>query len=76
MWLTGEVPRRTDYESGDPNQVVKSGDGYVQDRLRDDQSVAIETQNGLLIVLGCCHSGIVNTLSYIVEKMGRRQSMR
>jgi len=71
LWLTGEVPRRTDYESGDPNQVVKSGEGYVQDCLRDDQSVVIETRKGLLIVLGCCHSGIINTLSYIVEKMGQ-----
>jgi 7,8-dihydropterin-6-yl-methyl-4-(beta-D-ribofuranosyl)aminobenzene 5'-phosphate synthase len=71
LWLTGEVPRRTDYESGDPNLVVKSGEGYVQDCLRDDQSVVIETQKGLLIVLGCCHSGIINTLSYIVEKMGQ-----
>jgi len=72
MWLTGEVPRRTDYERGDKNQVVKSNEGYVNDNLLDDQSVVIETRKGLFVVLGCCHSGIINTLSYIVEKMGRR----
>jgi 7,8-dihydropterin-6-yl-methyl-4-(beta-D-ribofuranosyl)aminobenzene 5'-phosphate synthase len=72
MWLTGEVPRRTDYERGDKNQVVKSNEGYVKDNLLDDQSVVIETEKGLFIILGCCHSGIINTLSYIVEKMGRR----
>lgn len=72
MWLTGEVPRRTDYERGDKNQVVKSNEGYVKDNLLDDQSVVIETEKGLLIILGCCHSGIINTLSYIVEKMGQR----
>ena len=38
----------------------------------DDQSVVIETEKGLFIILGCCHSGIINTLSYIVEKMGQR----
>lgn len=73
LWLTGEVPRRTDYETGDPDIVVKEGDGYVQDRVRDDQSVVIETPEGLFVVLGCCHSGIINTLSYIVEKMGQRR---
>jgi 7,8-dihydropterin-6-yl-methyl-4-(beta-D-ribofuranosyl)aminobenzene 5'-phosphate synthase len=72
MWLTGEVPRRTDYERGDKNQVVKSNEGYVNDNLLDDQSVVIETEKGLFIILGCCHSGIINTLSYIVEKMGQR----
>lgn len=72
LWLTGEVPRRTDYELGDPKQVVKSGEGYRKDELRDDQSVVIETEKGLFIVLGCCHSGIINTLSYIEEKMGKR----
>ena len=72
LWLTGEVPRRTDYEIGDKKQVVKSGGAYVKDDLRDDQSVVVETARGLLIILGCCHSGIINTLSYIVEKMNRR----
>ena len=72
LWLTGEVPRRTDYELGDKKQVLKSGEGYVKDDIMDDQSVVIETEKGLFIILGCCHSGIINTLSYIREKMGRR----
>ena len=69
--LTGEGPRRTDYELGDNKLVVKSGEGYVKDDIRDDQSVVVETEKGLFVVLGCCHSGIINTLSYIVGKMGQ-----
>lgn len=72
LWLTGEVPRRTDYERGDENQTVKSEGVYLKDGLLDDQSVVVETDKGLLVILGCCHSGIINTLSYIVEKMGQR----
>ncbi len=72
LWLTGEVPRRTDYELGDGKQVIKSGEGYVKDEIRDDQSVVVETEKGLFILLGCCHSGIINTLTYIREKMGER----
>jgi 7,8-dihydropterin-6-yl-methyl-4-(beta-D-ribofuranosyl)aminobenzene 5'-phosphate synthase len=72
LWLTGEVPRRTDYELGDKKQVIKSADGYVKDDIMDDQSVVVETEKGLFIILGCCHSGIINTLSYIMEKMGPR----
>jgi len=70
IWLTGEVPRRTDYETGDAKQVVKSNGAFVPDGLRDDQSMVIETPKGLFVVLGCCHSGIINTLSHIMEKMG------
>jgi 7,8-dihydropterin-6-yl-methyl-4-(beta-D-ribofuranosyl)aminobenzene 5'-phosphate synthase len=72
LWLTGEVPRHTDYELGDRKQMIRSGEGYVKDDLQDDQSVVVETEKGLFIILGCCHSGIINTLSYIMEKMGRR----
>jgi 7,8-dihydropterin-6-yl-methyl-4-(beta-D-ribofuranosyl)aminobenzene 5'-phosphate synthase len=71
LWLTGEVPRRTVYENGDRYLVVKTQNGRVNDKLLDDQSVVIETEKGLFIILGCCHSGIINTLSYIVEKMGQ-----
>jgi 7,8-dihydropterin-6-yl-methyl-4-(beta-D-ribofuranosyl)aminobenzene 5'-phosphate synthase len=72
LWLTGEVPRRTDYEIGHQKQRGKSGDGFVKDHIRDDQSVVVETEKGLFIILGCCHAGIINTLTYIEEKMGRR----
>ena len=73
MWLTGEVPHKTAFEKGDIDLVLKSGTEYVKDDILDDQSVVFETEKGLFVVLGCCHSGIINTLSYILEKLGRRQ---
>lgn len=72
LWLTGEVPRRIDYEQGDKDQVLKTEAGYVKDPLPDDQSVVVETDQGLFVLLGCCHAGIINTLTYIREKMGTR----
>ena len=72
MWLTGEVPRRTAFEVGDNRQKRKSGGRFIKDDIRDDQSVVCETEEGLFIVLGCCHAGIINTLTYIEEKMGRQ----
>lgn len=72
MWLTGEVPRVTDFEKGDLDLVLKSGKEYVKDDILDDQSLVFETEKGLFVVLGCCHSGIINTLNYILEKMGPR----
>lgn len=70
FWLSGEVPRITEYELLDDGLLIKTDTGYVPDPLFDDQSVVIETDKGLFIILGCCHSGIINTLTYIVDKLG------
>jgi 7,8-dihydropterin-6-yl-methyl-4-(beta-D-ribofuranosyl)aminobenzene 5'-phosphate synthase len=42
------------------------------DLTPDDQSLVIETEKGLVILLGCCHAGLVNTLEHIACQIGRR----
>ncbi len=73
FYLTGEIPRKTEYEHGDKNQVVKEKDGYVPDALLDDQSLVIKTDAGLFIILGCSHAGIINILNYAIEKTGEKK---
>ena len=78
FWLTGEIPRITDYETASLNQItndiqlIRTEKGYQEDNIIDDQSIVIETSKGLIVILGCCHAGIINTLSYISKKMGTR----
>jgi len=72
LFATGEIPRRTPFEdTGGPFFLDPRGD--APDPIRDDLSVWIETPAGLVIVLGCCHSGLVNTVEYIrgVSRTGR-----
>lgn len=72
IWLTGPVPRVTNYEdTGGP--FFKDADGRCPDGIPDDLSLWIETDAGLVVCLGCCHSGVVNTLNYIVETSGERR---
>lgn len=71
IMLSGEVPRKTSFEKGDTGLVVKSEKGYTQDILNDDQTLVINTKKGLVIVLGCSHSGIINIINYIIEKTGQ-----
>jgi len=70
MYLTGEVPRKTDFEIGDLDQVIKSGDDFIKDPMRDDQSLIIKTEKGLFVILGCSHAGIINILDYAREMTG------
>jgi len=71
LHITGEVPRITDFETGDTDVVVKTEDGFVRDTLLDDQSVVIETDKGLFIVLGCSHAGVINIIDYAIKKTGQ-----
>jgi 7,8-dihydropterin-6-yl-methyl-4-(beta-D-ribofuranosyl)aminobenzene 5'-phosphate synthase len=73
IFLTGEVPRLTPYEKADMENryMVRNGE-QISDTIDDDQSMVINTEKGLLIVLGCAHAGIINVINHILEKTGRQ----
>ena len=59
---TGEMPMVTDFEQVDKALYVKSEGGWEPDKLADDQALIIKTGQGLAVLLGCAHRGIINTL--------------
>jgi 7,8-dihydropterin-6-yl-methyl-4-(beta-D-ribofuranosyl)aminobenzene 5'-phosphate synthase len=69
LFLTGEVPRESCFETGDSGLYCDES-GCVFDAVRDDQSLVIRTGKGLVLVLGCCHAGIVNTITYAWQQTG------
>jgi len=71
IYLSGEVPRATAFERGDQG-LYRDCTGQEVDPTTDDQSLVLETDRGLVILLGCCHAGLVNTLEHIAYTTGRR----
>jgi len=67
--LTGEIPRRTDFEMPDPRLVIKKAGVLWPDPLKDDQSLIIKSPKGLIVIFGCAHAGMINTLNHIRDKM-------
>ena len=61
---TGEVPMTTDYETIDSGLLVRTDSGWQPDKLLDDLSLIINTELGLVVVLGCAHRGVINTLHH------------
>jgi 7,8-dihydropterin-6-yl-methyl-4-(beta-D-ribofuranosyl)aminobenzene 5'-phosphate synthase len=59
---TGEIPMVTGYEAIDKGLLEKKGDEMLPDKLADDLALVIEADFGLVVILGCAHRGIVNTL--------------
>ncbi len=67
VFVTGEVPRMTDFEDIGMTQTYTDEEGKVPDTLPDDQSLYFASRQGTVVLLGCAHSGVVNTLNYIRE---------
>lgn len=68
--LTGEVPRRHNFEN-EPNSFYLLNNGeYVPDALADDQSLVVNTHKGLVVILGCTHSGLINALDHVLAITG------
>ena len=65
IFLTGEVPRNNLFEKADKRLAVIENNEMVQDTFKDDQSLVIKTKRGLVVILGCAHSGMINTLDHI-----------
>jgi 7,8-dihydropterin-6-yl-methyl-4-(beta-D-ribofuranosyl)aminobenzene 5'-phosphate synthase len=66
VWVTGEIPRRTPFEdTGGP--FFGDASCETKDSLPDDQALILETAAGLVVLLGCAHSGVVNTLEHVTE---------
>ena len=70
IMTTGEVPMVTDYETIDSRLFVKSDDGWQPDKLLDDLALIINAEPGLVVVLGCAHRGMINTLYHAQQLAG------
>ena len=72
MSVTGQVPRINNFE--DVGGAFFVDENYQKpDELLDDQTLFIESARGLVVVLGCAHSGVVNALSYISNLTSRNK---
>ena len=59
--ITGPVPRNSTFEdTGGPFYL--DPDKAQADPITDDLSLWFETSDGLVVLTGCCHSGLVNTV--------------
>ena len=71
-WTTSGVPRLSFEKSGIPERLTyRDGDEFVSDHVEEDQAIAINVeQKGLVVVSGCAHSGIVNTVNHARDISG------
>lgn len=67
VWLTGPVPRihvERNWGMGGKAGQAQSPDGPVEDNIPESMSLVVNTPRGLVVISGCGHAGIINTLEY------------
>lgn len=76
IFTTGEIEEKVDFEAMEPVFFVKNKDknkNITQDPLLDDLSLIINTEKGLVVILGCAHRGTINHIKKAQEVTGQKR---
>ncbi|MBN2472797.1 MAG: MBL fold metallo-hydrolase [Anaerolineae bacterium] len=65
VWTTGAIMARPYFEGRSAGHQARVDDRLVPDPYADDLSLVLETDEGLVVVCGCCHAGLLNTLAHV-----------
>jgi 7,8-dihydropterin-6-yl-methyl-4-(beta-D-ribofuranosyl)aminobenzene 5'-phosphate synthase len=68
---TGEIERITPYEDPQQDLLVGWKGAVYTDTVKDDQSLVIRQDGEIVLLCGCCHSGIINTIECVERKHGK-----
>lgn len=71
IFVTGEIPRQNAFEDTGGRFFLDAACARP-DPLLDDQALFFDTTEGLVVLLGCAHSGVVNTLQHVRDLAGGR----
>lgn len=74
VWATGPVPRKYDernYPTG-PQSVMKRGEAVVPDNVPESQSLVVLAPDGPIVISGCGHAGLINTLEHVAANVSSR----
>jgi 7,8-dihydropterin-6-yl-methyl-4-(beta-D-ribofuranosyl)aminobenzene 5'-phosphate synthase len=70
VWTTGEITGRAEPEGRSAHHLVRRLKDWEPDPYRDDMALVLETGRGLVVLCGCCHAGLLNTLAHVRRTFG------
>lgn len=70
LWTTGDIDDRPELVGGSAHLFIRNGADWQPDPYRDDLSLVLKTSAGLVLICGCCHAGILNTLFHVERIFG------
>lgn len=64
VWLTGPVPRKYPERNWSGRAEVKIDGQWKEDTIAEDTAMIFDTAQGLVVLTGCGHAGVVNIIDY------------
>lgn len=71
VWTTGAIAERPWCEGRSTHQRMRHGGELASDRYLDDMALVLELGDHLVLLCGCCHAGLLNTLAHVDRVFGR-----
>jgi 7,8-dihydropterin-6-yl-methyl-4-(beta-D-ribofuranosyl)aminobenzene 5'-phosphate synthase len=71
VWTTGEITERWEIEGRSDHHRMREGQDLVADAYLDDMALVLELDVHAMLLCGCCHAGLLNTLAHAVRILGR-----
>jgi len=63
--VLGEIPRTNDFEKGVPTAYYEEGGKIYKNHIMDDKGIVLDVdEKGLVVITGCGHAGIINTVQH------------
>lgn len=72
VWTTGEFHDRSEPEGRSARHVIRDGESWAPDPYRDDMALVLSSTMGLVVLCGCCHAGLLNTLRHVRRIFDRK----
>jgi len=67
VWTTGAIADRTEFQGSGKGLLMAEGDELVADAYRDDMALVLRSGDQLALLCGCCHAGLLNTLTHVAR---------
>ncbi|NEZ47517.1 MBL fold metallo-hydrolase [Clostridium niameyense] len=71
IYLCGNFNKETTCELENDEMLIKKGDGYVQDTFKEEITLVMDTDKGLVVLLGCSHVGVISMLESIKRRLNK-----
>jgi 7,8-dihydropterin-6-yl-methyl-4-(beta-D-ribofuranosyl)aminobenzene 5'-phosphate synthase len=75
VWTTGEISERPESEGSSDHHLMREGNALVADAYVDDMALVLQTDDEIVVLCGCCHAGLLNTLAHIERTFERQISV-
>ena len=73
IMTSGEIPLENDFEKPGAAFFTQDAREIAPDTLADDQAIILDTDKGLVVLLGCSHRGVINTLTHVTRLTGQKR---